>query len=106
MSILDAVNSNLQEFYKVLNENEKYGTMDSEVIRLKSNILRKALAFEQVNLPKSARDWQIYHNMIGSDVVAEKLHIAMRRVLDSVDDITIKDMRSPKFKWIKDMYAN
>ena len=44
--------------------------------------------------------------MIGSDVVAEKLDIAMRRVLDSVDEITIKDMRSPKFKWIKDMYAN
>lgn len=94
---LDSVQSNLKEFDKILNENEKYGTRDSEVLYLKRNILRRAFAFKQVNLPKSAREWEIYADMVGSDVVAEQLHIAMRRVLESIDSLTIKDMKSPQF---------
>jgi hypothetical protein len=104
MSVLDSVNDNLKEFDKVLDENEKYGTRDSEVLYLKRSILRKALALKQVNLPKSARDWEIYSDMVGSDVVAEKLHIAMRRVLESVESLTIKDMKSPSFKTLFGMY--
>ena len=42
--------------------------------------------------------------MVGSDVVAEKLHIAMRRVLESVESLTIKDMKSPSFKTLFGMY--
>ena len=104
MSVLDSVNDNLKEFDKVLDENEKYGTRDSEVLYLKRNIIRRALALKQVNLPKSARDWEIYSDMVGSDVVAEKLHIAMSRVLESIDSLTIKDMRTPQYKILLGRY--
>ncbi len=104
MSVLDSVSENLKEFDKVLDENQKYGTRDSEVLYLKRSILRKALALKQVNLPKSARDWEIYSDMAGSDVVAEKLHIAMSRVLESIDSLTIKDMRNPQYKILLGRY--
>ena len=104
MSVLDSVNDNLKEFDKVLDENEKYGTRDSEVLYLKRNIIRRALALKQVNLPKSARDWEIYSDMVGSDVVAEKLHIAMTRLLESIDSLTIKDMRTPQYKILLGRY--
>ena len=101
---LDSVQSNLKEFDKILNENEVYGTKDSEVLYLKRNILRKAFGFKQVNLPKSAREWEIYADMPGADAVAEQLHISMRRVLESIDSLTIKDMKSPSFKTLFGMY--
>ena len=104
MSVLDSVSENLKEFDKVLDENEKYGTRDSEVLYLKRNILRRALALKQVNLPKSARDWEIYSDMVGSDVVAEKLQIAMTRLLESIDSLTIQDMRTPQYKILLGRY--
>jgi hypothetical protein len=94
---LDALKENMKQMHTVFNDHEKYGTWDSEVIHLKRNILRKALKFKEVKLPKSAMEWQIYANMPGADAVAEELHIAMVRVLESIDSLTVKDLKSSQF---------
>lgn len=94
---LDALKANIKELNAVLDANSKFGTMDSEVIHIKRNILRKAFKFKEVKLPKSAMEWQIYSDMTGADAVAEQLHIAMLRVMESIDSLTVKDLKSPQF---------
>lgn len=93
---LDSFKNNIKELHKVLDDNSKFGTWDSEVVYKVRRLVKRAFD-TTVTLPKSASAWEIYSDMEGADYVAEQLHIAMTKVIESINSLTVKDLKNPEF---------
>jgi hypothetical protein len=92
----ESFQNNIKELNKVLDDNSKFGTWDSEVVYKVRRLVKRAFD-TTVILPKTPSAWEIYSDMEGADYVAEQLHIAMTRVIESINSLTVKDLKNPEF---------
>lgn len=88
MKIIEA----MREFVVFCSNFSSYGVNDSEPTAIIYGIFRKARQGKEVNIPTTAEEWELYSSMADSDTVAAGLHDAVQKMVEAIQNCSIRDI--------------
>lgn len=95
---LDKVFDLVKDFNETLRLHREYGTLDTEVRRVRSRIMENVYDLASyVSVPRTAQGWQIYQ-IPGAEQLAQLLHKKMVDVINAIDQISVSDFKVLKGK--------
>lgn len=83
MNEYDRLVETTKSFEKLLIDNRRYGTADSEVFRVFRYLLKRAVEGGDPYIPLSQDGWELY-DLPGSSLVANQLHAAATAAVDAL----------------------
>jgi hypothetical protein len=84
MKSVDSIREAVENFRKVQDSLDEFGTTDTEPERIFQVRLKWALQGKQFELPSTADGWDLYSEEEGSDAAAQQLYFAARKVVDLI----------------------
>lgn len=94
MSTLKEVTESLRAFQDACHKHARFGAVDSEPTRHFFHLCRKAAEGGDPQVPMTAKGWELYHGMAGSEEVAMEMYQKASLVISQIRDCPISQLRA------------
>ena len=87
---LVTVQKALENWKKTISETRDFGSGDTEPRWVATDTVRDIIAGRLPVIPNTASGWQLYCSMEGSEDAAERLHQAMQKCEDAINNVRLR----------------
>lgn len=87
---LEKTQQALEDYQKVSISLQNFGSTDSEPRWVAQDCIKDIMAGRRPVIPNTANGWQLYCSMEGSEDAAERLHQAMQKCEDAINNVRLR----------------
>ena len=87
---LEKTQQALEDYQKVSIGLQNFGSRDSEPRWVAQDCIKDIMAGRRSVIPNTANGWQLYCSMEGSEDAAERLHQAMQKCKDAINNVQLR----------------